>query len=317
MNLFHLLIPFTFVTVASAADLKAEQTYPVSGDWMGIGFDSVWEVSDGLLNRVNPQTGEIIKKISMGSPRGITIGDGSVWVPSVSDGKLYKIDPQSNTAGKVIPLKMSGTEGSIAVGGGSVWLGTDEGEQRSVNLTRVDSQTGAVKQTIRLPLAIDAVAYEGGKVWCTSTGNGKLIAVSGTDGKVLKQIDVGPGPRFIATGAGAVWVLDQGNGDVVKIDPQSMTVSSTIHAGVSGGGGDLAFGEGYVWAINGGGKVAQIDPRTNQVVGNFSAGGMGDAIRAGLGSLWISGGTLHRIHLPIQAPPTPKADDPEASEIQH
>ena len=95
--------------------------------------------------------------------------------------------------------------------------------------------------------------------------------------------------RFLAVGEGAVWVLNQGNGSVSRIDPKTNKVVATIEAGVPGTGGDIAAGEGSVWVTSFDFPLSRIDPATNRVVQQFVGEG-GDAVRVGLGSVWLSNG---------------------------
>ena len=62
---------------------------------------------------------------------------------------------------------------------------------------------------------------------------------------------------------------------------------ATIQAGIPGGGGELAAGEGSVWATSFQYPITRIDPATNQVAQQFFGPG-GDSIRVGLGSVWLS-----------------------------
>jgi hypothetical protein len=74
-------------------------------------------------------------------------------------------------------------------------------------------------------------------------------------------------------------------------------VAATIEVGIPGGGGDIAAGEGSVWATSFGFPISRIDPKTNTVVQQFTGDG-GDALRVGLGSVWLSNlraGTVWRI----------------------
>lgn len=54
-----------------------------------------------------------------------------------------------------------------------------------------------------------------------------------------------------------------------------------------GPGGDIAVGEGSVWVTAFEFPLSRIDPSTNTVVLQFTGPG-GDAVRVGLGSVWLS-----------------------------
>ena len=112
--------------------------------------------------------------------------------------------------------------------------------------------------------------------------------------KVVATIPVGPTPRFLAAGLGSVWTLNQGDGSVSRIDPATNKVSATIEVGVPGEGGDIAVGEGAVWVTAIGKPLSKIDPATNRVVTQYVGKG-GDALRVGLGSLWLSNHEFHEV----------------------
>ena len=108
------------------------------------------------------------------------------------------------------------------------------------------------------------------------------------------QDELGLPPRFLATGLGGIWTLNQGDGSVSRVDPATNKVSATIEVGVPGGGGDIAVGEGAVWVTANGKPLSKIDPATNRVVTQYVGKG-GDAMRVGLGSVWLSNHEFHEV----------------------
>jgi YVTN family beta-propeller protein len=114
---------------------------------------------------------------------------------------------------------------------------------------------------------------------------------------VVESIPVGKAPRFLTIGGGFIWTLNQTNGDVSKVDPKTNKVVETIEVGVPGRGGEIAFGEGSVWVTSFEFPISRIDPALGKVVQQFAGEG-GDAIRVGLGSVWLSNiraGTVWRL----------------------
>jgi virginiamycin B lyase len=78
-------------------------------------------------------------------------------------------------------------------------------------------------------------------------------------------------------------------------------VVATIDAGIPGRGGDIAVGEGFVWATMVDIPLTQIDPATNQVVAQYVGTG-GDALRIGHGAIWMCSFFLQevwRVLLPL------------------
>jgi virginiamycin B lyase len=112
--------------------------------------------------------------------------------------------------------------------------------------------------------------------------------------KVIAKIPVGPTPRFLAEGLGSIWTLNQGDGSVSRIDPKTNKVAATIEVGVPGEGGDIAVGEGAVWVTAIGKPLSKIDAGTNRVLTQYVGKG-GDALRVGLGSIWLSNHEMHEV----------------------
>ena len=138
-----------------------------------------------------------------------------------------------------------------------------------------------------------------GAVWVTSYEKDELYRIDPMANALTTTIKLHDGPRFIASGEYSIWVLNQGDGTVQRIDEKSGKLMATIETGLSSGrGGDIVCGAGYVWISLPGTPVAQIDPRTNTLVRTFKGGRMGDAIRYGAGSLWVSGPAIFRIEPP-------------------
>ena len=83
----------------------------------------------------------------------------------------------------------------------------------------------------------------------------------------------------IALGAGAVWVADSLDDAVVRIDPATRAVTTTIPVGRRPSG--VAVGAGSVWVANSGdGTVTRIDPAGSGHPRRYQVGGSPQAIVA-------------------------------------
>ena len=71
-----------------------------------------------------------------------------------------------------IPVRFIGTEGSVGVGEGSVWI-----TARGNVLTRFNAITGAEEATIKLPGEAPAAIVDNGFVWVTGFERGELYKV--------------------------------------------------------------------------------------------------------------------------------------------
>ena len=96
-------------------------------------------------------------------------------------------------------------------------------------------------------------------------------------------------PEGVAVSADGRWVYvtAETSNSVSVIDTRTNKVVATIEAGIPGNGGEIAVGEGSVWVTSFEYPITRIDAGSNKVVQQFYGDG-GDAIRFGLGSVWLS-----------------------------
>jgi YVTN family beta-propeller protein len=154
-------------------------------------------------------------------------------------------------------------------------------------LARLDPETNKVVAEIIAAPGSFAVAHADNTVWITSSEKSVLTRINAYTNVVEQTIPVGPKPRFLAVGEGSVWTINQGDGTISRVDVKTSKVVATIEAGIPGGGGEIAVGEGSVWVTSFEYPITRIDPSTNKVAQQFYGAG-GDAIRVGHGSVWLS-----------------------------
>ena len=278
-------------------------TFRVGGnpDWMALNADSVWVTSSSTNSviRLNAATNEVGESVTVEKPcSGLAVGFGSLWVPSCAGHNLVRIDLESRKVVARIAAGPANAEGAITTGAGSVWMVTSP---RGV-LARIDPPNNSVVARIRIPSGSYAAAFADGSVWITSTGKSLLSRVDPANNKVVSTTRVGKSPRFLTVGAGSVWTLNQGDGTISRVDTRTGKVSAVIEAGLSGAGGEIAYGEGSVWATLLGFPITRIDPATNKVAQQWTGKG-GDSIRVGFGSVWLTeleAGVVWRIDPALQ-----------------
>jgi YVTN family beta-propeller protein len=270
------------------SELKPDAVFEIPGtpDWIALD-EQVW-VSNRPRNtvaRLDPKTNTVVEHITVGkSPcSGLAAAFGSVWVPNCGDPSLSRIDLKTGKVTATIPIGIGDSEGGIAAGAGSIWLMTD----KKGTLARLDPADNKVVAEIQLPPGSFTVAFGEGAVWVTGTETSVLSRVDPQRNVVVETIPVGKNPRFLAVGGGFVWTLNQAEGNLSKVDVKTNKVVATIELGVPGGGGEISFGEGSVWVTTFEFPITRVDPKTDKVLQQFKGEG-GDAIRAGLGSVWLS-----------------------------
>jgi YVTN family beta-propeller protein len=274
--------------------------FPVEGtpDWQVLTDDAVW-VTNGPKNtvhRLDVKTNTVVTAVEVGKRpcSGLAWGFGSIWVPNCGDNTLSRIDTTTNKVVATLPYGPANSEGGIAASADAIWMLTD----KKGILSRIDPATNMKVADVQVPSgSFSCVLGEDGAIWISSTENNQVSRVDPKLNKMTDTIDVGPQPRFLTAGAGSIWTLNQGDGTVSRVDVKSKKLVTNVAVGIPGTGGEIAFGEGYVYATVFEIPISQIDPSSNKVIRQWLGAG-GDSIRAGFGSVWLSNlrqGNLWRI----------------------
>ncbi len=278
--------------------LMPAAVFPLPGtpDWQAVTEDAVW-VSNGpknTIHRLDIKTNQVAATIEVGKRpcSGLAAGFGSVWVPlcgdrpNVENGakpSLARVDIATNAVVATIPVAIANSEGGLTTSPDAVWMVSDA----KSTLSRIDPKTNKVAAEVIVAPGSVSCIYADGAIWVASPEKGVFTRVDAKSNEVTDTIPIGPRPRFLTAGAGSVWSLNQGDGTISRVDTKTRKLVATVEAGIPGNGGELAFGEGYVWATLFQMPITKIDPRTNTVVRQFAGPG-GDSIRAAHGSVWLS-----------------------------
>ena len=274
------------------AKLKPDAVFSLPGvpDWLAVD-EHVWVSNSpkNTVHRLDPKTNTVVSTIEVGLHpcSGLAAGFGSLWVPLCGDktgGKgLARVSLKDGKVEATLPFEVPESEGGLATGAGSVWVMTD----KNGALARIDPATNQAVAEISVAPGSYAVAFADDTVWITSTEKSVLTRVNARTNVVEETIKVGPRPRFLAVGEGSVWTINQGDGSISRVDLKTNKVVATIEAGIPGNGGEIAVGDGSVWVTSFEFPLTRIDASTNKVVQQFHGDG-GDAVRFGLGSVWLS-----------------------------
>jgi virginiamycin B lyase len=278
------------------AAIKPIAVFPVPGnpDWQVVTDDAVWVTSGrkNLVGRLDPKTNTVVTLVETATRpcSGLVHAFGSVWVPICGEQDkpetkgLQRIDPKTNKITATLPVGPALSEGGITANADSVWMLSD---MKGV-LSRIDPETNRVVADISVPPGSSVVVLgEDNAIWVVSTEKSVVARVDPKTNLITDRIAVGPNPRFTTVGGGAIWTLNQGDGTVSKVDIKSKKLITSIDIGGPGGGGEIAYGEGFVWVTLFEIPLTQIDPDTNRVVKQWMGLG-GDAVRVGHGSVWLS-----------------------------
>jgi streptogramin lyase len=105
---------------------------------------SVWATgyARNELYRINPRTNAVSSVIKLrDTPRSLTAGEGAIWVLNEGDSSVQKIDANNGELVATIETGLRPGTGSIAAGGGYVWVSTP-----GVPIGQIDPMTETLVQ---------------------------------------------------------------------------------------------------------------------------------------------------------------------------
>jgi hypothetical protein len=177
---------------------------PVAGRWPRIDLAS---------NRV-----VAVIKIPPGTPAGIAVAGGSIWVAAGGDG-VARIEAATNRLLGTIRLDLHAER--VAASGEVIWVGgltTDPIVEIAGGVARIDAATGHVQEIVPtgLPVGLAAAA---GAVLITEpdTVGGALECIH--PGETPAGMGLQPALGELAVGGGAVWIADRRGSLVYRLEP--------------------------------------------------------------------------------------------------
>lgn len=157
---------------AQTGDPASKIALPSSAIGVLIDYGSVWVTGDtkNQLYRIDPASNFIVATVPMSSqPRFLASGEGSIWVYNQGDGNVQRVDPSTNKVVATIDTGRPGGGGSIAVGGGYVWLSMLHGTP----VVQIDAKTNRLIHNFRGYGADagwgDAICFGDGSVWVSGS----------------------------------------------------------------------------------------------------------------------------------------------------
>jgi hypothetical protein len=227
-------------------------------------------------------------------PMAVTVGAGSAWVVTLSDLRVWRIDPATNeVSGNVdlpsvappssAPLATASGDAAfstvgvarspaghdlfpvVTVGAGSLWV---LGAPAIDTLVQIDPARLRVMRTLRLPAAATGLVAGPAGVWVT-TDTGLLIGIDAVTGRVGRTLRLGAGRVWAAAGRDSTWVSAP-DGRILRLDAAGASTAT-----VTGGGGPIAVKDGSVW-IRTDRTLIRLDERTARSLQRTDIGTSGD-----------------------------------------
>jgi YVTN family beta-propeller protein len=254
------------------------------------GGGSVWvgSLDDALLTRVDLATGKVVKNVSLpATPDAIDVARGFVWVVNGRLGRLFRVDPQLYTWSEQELGTRSTRYTNAGVDLGEGFVWTAFGDS---TIARVHPRTLAGESAGSGgtgPAAL-VVAYDA--VWVANSGSSTVQRFDKETFQTgaVQPFTVGRTPRGIAAGDGAIWLVCTDDDTVWRIDG-SLGSRAGLTIPVGDGPTSVAFGAGAVWITNtAAGTVSRIDPAKNEVVKTVAVGNAPSGIAVAGGLVWVT-----------------------------
>ncbi len=249
--------------------------------------DFVPNRSKDTLLRAETKTGKLQDPIGgLSKPcAGSVFAFGGLWIPNCGSQALIHFDTKTNKIVATVATGVADATIGIAANADSVWMLTDS----KSTLSRIDPLENKVVGELRLPANCNSVAFGEMSLWVTCPSDTRLLRINPETNLVEKRIEVSAGPRSVAFGDGSVWVLCEKDGKIDRIDPKTNKVIKTLELSTPNAGGNLAYGEGWLWVTQTGFPLTRIDTKAEKeaVVQQFWGDG-GGFVSVSPGVIWLS-----------------------------
>lgn len=215
---------------------------------MAILSDSLWVANceDANLYRINLDTAEVEAMIATGiaNPKGetnVVAGAGSIWVPSDAEGKIARIDPETNEV--IATVDVAPQTFFLAYGLDALWAVSSDGR----SIERIDPATNKVTGTAELGKQPGFLAAGEGAVWVQEQGDGTVARIDPETVTVTGRIKVGDSLLYgdIDTGGGIVWLRTTDDQTFVAIDAETLDILA--RPGAAAGSGAIRYTADGIW----------------------------------------------------------------------
>jgi YVTN family beta-propeller protein len=258
---------------------------------VAFGADSVWvgSLDDRTLVRIDLETTQVEERIPLpATPDGIAVGEGAVWVVHGRLGSVTRVHPSFGSVVDTVPL--AGRSNTYVTAGIAVGEGSVWAAFGDSTLARLDPSTNRKTGEVLAGTGPTSVVAAFGSIWVSNSGEASVerYSVGTFPGDPVDELAVGGAPTGLAAGAEAIWVASPEAGIVSKIEP-SAVASSALPIRVGERPSATATGGGAVWVANTGSRtLSRIDPATNEVVATIPLGNAPAGIAFGEDLVWVA-----------------------------
>jgi streptogramin lyase len=237
-----------------------------------------------------PSVGPTVHRVGL-RPRAVTVAAGAVWVLSIHEPRITRLDARTGRrVGKQPYVGRGGA--SIAGDAGMVWVA----KRATSAILRVDPRSGAVVRRISTPVPPARIAAGPTGLWIvtreTDAGPATLLHYDRAGKQRLEELPFPDGIQAIALGGGAAWVSLVGTQRIMRVVPGEPVEHAAWlrHPATA-----LAFGAGHLWAsLPDADSVGRIHPRTQQVA-TTEVGGDPAGLTVAGGRVFVASNATHTV----------------------
>ena len=147
----------------------------------GTAFDGehLFQIAEGFIQKIDPHSGRVVGTIpapGAGGDSGLAWAEGTLWVGSYRERKIYQVDPQTGAVLRSIASNRFVT--GVTWVDGELWHATWEGEESE--LRRIDAESGEVLEHLEMPIGVGISGLESDgadRFYCGGGNSGKVRAV--------------------------------------------------------------------------------------------------------------------------------------------
>jgi DNA-binding SARP family transcriptional activator/streptogramin lyase len=247
----------------------------------------VTSIVDKTLSRIDADSGEVVTSGEHAAGTGLAVAGEQIWVASESRSEITRVSPR--TLGAITKLDLGVDPGSFLVAMPALGGGSLwVSEVAPSAITRWSLSTRRLQRRYEFqPLEFPVEPTFGdGALWVALHETHELLRIDAATG-ATSRVAVGRYPTNPVLGLGSVWVSSTGEGTVWRIHPVTERVEGVIEVGDAAFG--IAVGGGSVWVSDYCRRaVARIDPATNAVVARIPIGYFPRWLAFGADRLWVS-----------------------------
>ena len=208
----------------------------------------------------------------------LTRGDDGAELAALRSNAIAVVEPTGKLRAQV---DFERAPGRVAANGTAIWVADED----RGTVSRLDSKTHTVRQTIPVGHGPSALAADGDGVWVANRQDGRLLRIAASTNEIVARHDLGGAPADVCVAGGSVWVANPARRELLRVDGDSgrrRAVQLEVQPE------RLACGEGSVWASSEAeGRVVQINPTSGRVVRTIDVGVGAGALAVG-GGVWVA-----------------------------